>query len=142
MKEADEMQENDMVSQEEHYERLLGLSGPWKVSAVMFEFAAKRFVIEIGYDVSQAIECPECGKSCPHYDYREMRDWRHLDTMQFETLLRSEVPRCRCPEHGVKTLPVACTEKGSGFTLLLEAFVIEVLQACPSVKSACGPPST
>jgi len=125
-----------MTSNEEHYERLLGLSGPWKVSAVTLELAAKRVVIEIGYDVSQAMECPECGKSCRHYDYREMREWRHLDTMQFETLLRCEVPRCRCPEHGVKTLRVPWAEKGSRFTLLFEAFAIEVLQACSSVKSA------
>lgn len=125
-----------MTSKEEHYERLLGLSGPWKVSAVMLELAAKRVVIEIGYDLSQAMECPECGKSCRHYDHREMREWRHLDTMQFETLLRCEVPRCRCPEHGVKTLRVPWAEKGSGFTLLFEAFAIEVLHACSSVKSA------
>jgi len=102
----------------------------------MLEVAAKRIVIEIGYDLSQAMECPECGKSCRHYDHREMREWRHLDTMQFETLLRCEVPRCRCPEHGVKTLRVPWAEKGSGFTLLFEAFAIEVLQACSSVKAA------
>ena len=125
-----------MVSQEEHYERLLGLSGPWKVSGVMLELAAKRVVIEIGYDLSQSMECPECGGTCRHYDHREMREWRHLDTMQFETLLRCEVPRCHCPEHGVKTLRVPWAGKGSRFTLLFEAFAIEVLQACSSVKSA------
>ena len=43
----------------------------------------KRVEVEIGYDLSQSMECPECGKDCPHYDHREMREWRHLDTEQF-----------------------------------------------------------
>ena len=60
-----------------------------------------------------------------------MREWRHLDTMQFETVLR-----CECPEHGVKTVRVPWAGKGSRFTLQFESFAIEVLQACSSVKSA------
>jgi transposase len=125
-----------MISQEEHYEQLLGLTGAWKVSAVMLDLPAKKVVVEIGYDLSQPMECPECGQHCAYYDHREMREWRHLDTMQFETILRCEVPRCNCPEHGVKTLRVPWAGKNSRFTLLFESFAIEVLQACSSVKAA------
>jgi transposase len=130
------MFKTEMTSQEEHYEQLLGLSGAWKVSGVQLELAAKRIVVEIYHDHSQPLECPECGQSCPHYDDREMREWRHLDTMQFETVLRCEVPRCKCPEHGVKTVHVPWAEKGSRFTLLFESFAIDVLKACSSVKAA------
>ncbi len=130
------MFKKEMTSQEEHYEQLLGLSGAWKVSAVMLDLAAKRVEVEIGFDLSQSMVCPECGKDCAHYDHRDMREWRHLDTMQFETILRCEVPRCNCPEHGVKTLRVPWAGKGSRFTLLFESFAIEVLQACSSVKAA------
>jgi len=112
------------------------LSGAWKVSAVMLDLAAKRVEVEIGYDLSQPMDCPECGAECPYYDHREMREWRHLDTMQFETILRCEVPRCNCLEHGVKTLRVPWAGKGSRFTLLFESFAIDVLQACSSVKAA------
>ena len=125
-----------MESKEEHYERLIGLTGPWKVSGVQLELSGKRIVIEIGYNLSEPMECPECATRCRHYDHREMREWRHLDTMQFETVLRCEVPRCKCPEHGVKTLQVPWAEKSSRFTLLFESFAIEVLQACTSVKAA------
>ena len=125
-----------MTSKEEHYEQLLGLSDAWKVSAVILDVAAKRVEVEIGYDLSQSMDCPECGQNCAHYDHREMREWRHLDTMQFETVLRCEVPRCKCPEHGVKTLRVPWAGKGSRFTLLFESFAIDVLQACSSVKAA------
>lgn len=125
-----------MTSQEEHYEQLLGLIGAWKVSAVQLELAAKRVVVEIYNDHSQPLECAECGQISPHYDDRQMREWRHLDTMQFETILRCEVPRCKCPEHGVKTVRVPWAGKGSRFTLLFESFAIDVLQACSSVKAA------
>src|SRR6056297_1284907 len=125
-----------MTSKEEHYEQLLGLSGAWKVSAVTLDVSAKRVEVEIGYDLSQSMECPECGEDCAHYDHREMREWRHLDTMQFETVLRCEVPRCNCADHGVKTLRVPWARKGSRFTLLFESFAIDVLQACSSVKAA------
>ena len=63
-----------MTSQEEHYEQLLGLRGAWKVSGVQLELAAKRVVVEIYYELSQPLECPECGQSCPHYDDRQMRE--------------------------------------------------------------------
>jgi len=130
------MLKSGMTSQEEHYEQLLGLSGAWKVSAVTLDLAAKKVEVEIGYDLSQSMKCPECEKDCAHYDHREMREWRHLDTMQFETILRCEVPRCKCMEHGVKTLRVPWAGKGSRFTLLFESFAIEVLKACSSVKAA------
>ena len=125
-----------MTSQEEHYEQLLGLGGAWKVSAVQLELSAKRVEVDIYFDLSQTMQCPECGKSCAHYDDREQREWRHLDTMQFETVLRCEVPRCNCPEHGVKTLRIPWAGKSSRFTLLFESFAIDVLQACSSVKAA------
>ena len=125
-----------MTSQEEHYEQLLGLSGAWKVSAVTLDVAAKRVEVEIGYDLSQPMECPECGQECPYYDDREMREWRHLDTMQFETILRCEVPRCKCADHGARSLRVPWAGKHSRFTLLFESFAIDVLQACSSVNAA------
>lgn len=77
-----------MTSQEEYYEQLFGLGGSWKVSAVQLELSAKRVEVDIYFDLSQTMQCPECGKSCAHYDDREQREWRHLDTMQFETVLR------------------------------------------------------
>ena len=48
-----------MTSKEEHYEQLLDLSGAWKVSAVTLDVAAKRVEVEIGYDLSPSMKCPE-----------------------------------------------------------------------------------
>ncbi len=65
-----------------------------------------------------------------------IRDVRHLDAMQFQTLIRCRVPRCECPEHGVLTAKVPWAGKNSRFTLMFEAFAVRVLQACSTVEGA------
>jgi transposase len=73
------------------------------------------------------LRCPTCGREAPGYDARERR-WRHLDTCQYRTMVIAEVPRVRCPEHGVLQVAVPWAEAGSRFTALFEALVIDWLQ--------------
>jgi transposase len=72
--------------------------------------------------------CPKCGLACPGYDRRRQSSWRHLDTCQFKTILMADMPRIKCPEHGVVTVGVLWSEPGSGFTVLFEALVIDWLK--------------
>ena len=67
------------------------------------------------------------GCVCSGYAKR-IRQWRHLDTSQYKTILVAEVPRIDCPEHGVLTVKVPWAEPGSGFTVLFEALVIDWLK--------------
>jgi transposase len=77
-----------------------------------------------------ALACPECGQPASGYDTRQRR-WRHLDTCQYRTILVADVPRVRCSEHGVKTIPVPWSQPGSSFTALFEALVIDWLREAP-----------
>ena len=63
---------------------------------------------------------------CARYD-RRRRTWRHLDTMQYRTLVWAEVPRVRCAEHGVQQVRVPWADARSRFTALFEAMVIDWL---------------
>jgi len=119
-----------------HYALLLGLDKAWRVWNVHLATDLKRVDIALE-PVGVPLVCPDCGKICPGYDKGEERTWRHLDTMQFETRISARVPRCQCPECGVRTVNVPWAGKHSRFTLLFEAFAIEVLQACGNVKAAC-----
>ena len=56
--------------------------------------------------------------------------------MQFKTELKARVPRSRCPDCGVKTIATPWSGRHSRFTLMFEAFAIEVLKACSNVKRA------
>ena len=68
-----------------HYATLLGLGEEWTVSDVKLDVAARRIDIWLDYSQCSAI-CPVCGRPMPLHDQQPERTWRHLDTMQFETL--------------------------------------------------------
>lgn len=91
-------------------------------------------MIEVGYGGKRA-SCPQCGESCPVRDYGPERRWRHLDTMNFETVIQARTPRSNCRECGVKTVEVPWAGKNSRFTLMFEAFAIVVLQAAGSLEA-------
>jgi len=56
--------------------------------------------------------------------------------MQFTTQIRARLPRCMCPEHKVVTALAPWAEPGSRFTLMFEAFAVQVLRACASLTQA------
>jgi transposase len=107
----------------ELYARLLGLQAPWQVTDVDFRPQQRCVTVSVSADPGWAWDCPQCGQPAPRYD-RRARSWRHLDTMQFKTVLAAEVPRIECPEHGVLQVRVPWSEAGSGFTALFEALVV------------------
>lgn len=122
---------------QKHYALLLGIGSPWEVKTVELKLAEKKVEIELGWQWGSAAQCPECGCECSLHDSAPERTWRHLDTMQFVTLLRARTPRANCPEHGVKTMTVPWAVPQGRFTLHFERFAVEVLLACASVKQAC-----
>jgi transposase len=122
---------------QKHYALLLGIGSPWQVKAVELKLAEKQVDIELGWQWGEAAKCPECGRECSIHDSAPERTWRHLDTMQFETLIRARVPRADCSEHGVKTMKVPWAAPQGRFTLLFERFAVDVLLACASVSQAC-----
>lgn len=109
----------------ELYSRLLGLSDPWQVDDVQLgDRTVEVFLSHSG----DRLECPKCSASSPGYDSRERR-WRHLDTMQYQTILVADVPRVECADHGVHTVRVPWAEPGSRFTAMFEWLAIDWLLA-------------
>ncbi len=123
---------------QKHYALLLGIGSPWEVKTVDLNLEAKKVEIELGWQWGAAAKCPECGRECSIHDCAPERTWRHLDTMQFMTLIRARTPRADCPEHGVKTMQVPWAAPQGRFTLLFERFAVEVLLASASVSQACA----
>ena len=121
----------------EHYHLLLGLDKDWEVSGVEVSVEAKRVEIALEHVGKATVECPQCQRPCTIFDHAPQRTWRHLDTMQFETVLRARVPRSDCKACGIKTVVVPWAGKHSPFTWLFEAFAIAVLQGAGSTSDAC-----
>lgn len=118
-----------------HYAGLLDLREPWRVSEVRREPEVEQVRVRIEWPAGIAPVCPECGKPGIWHDSRE-RQWRHLDAMGHEVRLCCAVPRCRCAEHGVRSVRVPWAEPESRFTSHFEAFAVAVLLACRSLAQA------
>lgn len=109
------------------YSRLLGLSEPWYVDRV--ELALWKGEVHVWVEHGEhQWRCPECEQACPVYDHSVERLWRHLDTMQYTTLVHARPPRVECAEHGVRQVRLPWSEPKSRFTLLFESFAIAVLR--------------
>ncbi len=122
----------------DHYSLLLGLTPPWFITHVELKMEEKSVEIDVRWPTGERVICPECQKSCNLKDHREERRWRHLDTMQFQTIIKSRIPRSDCPEHGVKTIDVPWAGPNSHFTLLFERFAIDIMKAAKSIKEAAS----
>lgn len=116
---------------------MLGLGAVWRVVDVDLSLEAQRVVIRIEDVPSQLVCCPECSQQRPRKDHAAERSWRHLDTMQFETILTARIPRTECPECGVRTVAVPWAEPHGRFTLMFEAFATRLLQSASSFQKAC-----
>lgn len=109
------------------------MSASWRVVDVALDLAAQQVRIELE-STGKSYVCSACGQECSLKDHAPERTWRHLDTMQFETILVARVPRTKCDQCGVKTCAVPWAEPHSRFTEMFEAFAIRVLQASASVE--------
>lgn len=120
----------------ELYKQLMGLRDPWKVTDVAVNFEKLKVDVWVEWPQEEQAVCPECKRLCNIYDHREERQWRHLDTMQFQTILHCRIPRVNCPEHGAKSIDVPWAEKNSRFTALFERLSIDVLLGCQNQTKA------
>lgn len=111
------------------YQKILGIESPWNVKDVDLATAATpgKVTVTVELKAGAQLHCPHCGKDVAGYDKRQ-KTWRHLDTCQYQTILSANVPRVKCPEHGVSLIQVPWSEPGSGFTALFEALVIDWLK--------------
>jgi transposase len=118
----------------ELYQAVLGLRAPWSVVQVELDVNRQQVTVTVGAR-SGSHPCPECQETVPGYD-RKRRRWRHLDTCQFTTWIQAEVPRVRCPTHGVKQITIPWAEPGSQFTAWFERLAIDLLRECSITGAA------
>lgn len=128
------MRQKSGMRDTEFYDGILGLTPPWKVEAVQLDTDRKSVEVKVGYKAG-TLWASEAGERLPTYDHVE-RQWRHLDTCGFETLIICRVPRVQTPEGRIETVPVPWAGPRSRFTLLYERFAIEVLLAARSLSAA------
>ena len=118
-----------------HYQQLLGLPASWAVEDVNLSLTGQRIEVRLRF-IGDAVFCSECGLQGTVYDHAPEQRWRHLDTMQFETIIIARIPRSQCTDCGVKTIKVPWADRHSRFTLMFESFAIALLQHCSNTQAA------
>jgi transposase len=114
----------------------LGLTPPWMVVETRFDASAHRLDLRLDFPAGSRFPCPECGScTCPVHDTSE-KTWRHQDFWQHRTFLTARVPRVRCDRCGTRQVSVPWARPGSGFTLLLEALILELAKSMPVLPIA------
>lgn len=105
------MQDRDL------YAQLLGLTSPWEVVSVEVSMKDRSVQVMVAYRRDADVACPEYGTACSRQGTRT-RSWRHLDTIQYKTVLTAEVPRVHCGDHGTRQIQVPWADERSRFTAL------------------------
>lgn len=124
------------MQDKELYQHILGLASPWSVERVQLNVEEQQIDVHVSHPEGSKFRCSECDAELSCYDHAPERQWRHLDSCQFKTILHASVPRVNCPQHGVTLAAVPWATKGSRFTLLFERLAIDVLLATQTVTGA------
>jgi len=113
----------------ELYTKILGIERPWLIERVELKMGDGQVHVYLAHAEDWQWACARCGAECGLYDHQPERQWRHLDTCQYETILHAPVPRSNCPAHGPLVVQLPWAEPSSRFTALFEALAISWLRA-------------
>ena len=117
--------------QEQLFTQALGLTPPWAVDSVSFRPEEGAIHFEVSCKAKR-LACPACGAADQPVHDRVARSWQHLHFFQFKAFIHCQVPRVACTQCGKATqAPVPWAAKGSGFSVLLEAFVVMMCASLP-----------
>lgn len=123
------------LSLKEFYAQSLELKAPWKVTDVGIDGAAREVRIQVECAAGEVWGDPESGERAEIKGWDE-RSWRHLDTCQFETVITARVPRLRLKSGRTLTVTVPWAAPRGRFTFSFEAYVIDLLEQCRTVRGA------
>ena len=123
------------INENELFQAALGIVPPWLVSRCSFTVESGKLDIYLDFPRGSTFPCPVCGDEGKAYD-TETLTWRHLNFFQHQTYLHARTPRVQCSRCGVHRIAVSWARPDSGFTLLFEAFVLQLAKAMPLLAIA------
>jgi transposase len=124
----------------ELFQMALNITEPWFVKDLKFDVESKRLDIYIDF---------KKGSTFGFFDEEEEKElvglkaydtsnktWKHLNFFEHECYLHARVPRVKLPNGKVKRISTPWEGLSNGFTLLFEAFLLQLCQAMPVNKVA------
>lgn len=115
-----------MQNSEQIFAMALGFGAPWFIREIKFDKETSRLDIYLSFTKGYKFEMDD-GKEYTAYDTVE-RSWQHLNFFQHVCYLHARVPKVKQADGRIKTHAVPWARKGSGFTLMFEAFAMLLIE--------------
>ncbi len=110
------------------FDLLLNLEDNWQVKKVEADYNLSEINVFIEFIGNQA-KSPDTMEMCKLYDHAPERTWRHLDTMQYKTYIKCNLPRIKKKNGKVVTVIPPWASKHERHTYLFEHAIIDLLLA-------------
>ncbi|MDO9592054.1 MAG: ISL3 family transposase [Erysipelotrichaceae bacterium] len=125
-----------MLNHEQLFTAALQITEPLYVESVEFKPIEGELHIYLNFRKGAKFQCPICGKDHLSVHDTKEKTWRHLNFFQYKAFIHFRTPRVNCPDHGIHLMSVPWAHPSSGFTLLFEAFVMQLATAMASARIA------
>ena len=117
--------------------KLLGLKTPWTTESVDISIEDRRIVIWVGMPKKQVWADPTDDTKRAHINKWTDRQWKHMENSGFETIIKARVPQLKYSTGQVEEVSVPWARRYGRVTLMLEAFVVKLLEVCSDIKGVC-----
>lgn len=114
-----------MINHEQLFTAALQISEPVYIEKIEFDEIQGELHINLDFRKGSKFMCPICGGEHSVHDTKP-KTWRHLNFFQYKAYIHFRTPRIDCDTHGVHLINVPWANAKSGFTLLFEAFVMQL----------------
>lgn len=128
------------MKQEELFASAIGVESPWYIKSINLDQEKGELNIEIDFPKGSEFEYTNEAtgdiKRYKAYD-TSIKVWRHMNFFQYRCYLHARVPRVQLENGKVKQVKTTWEGGVSGFTLLFEAFILQLAKVMP-VHQICN----
>jgi transposase len=114
----------------------LGLEKPWIITKIDIDPSISQLDIHIDFERGSKFLMPD-GAYYTTYDSSD-HTWQHLNFFQYRCYLHARIPRVKQSDGKTEVQSVPWARKGSGFTLLFEAFSMLLIEKEMPVSSVAS----
>jgi len=118
------------MKSKELFATALGIKSPWRISKVEMKEGDSTNTQELHIHLSferGSLFIASDGEAYTSYDTRQ-KVWRHLDFFQHPCYIHAAVPRVKKEDGKVELVEVSWARPGSGFSLLFESYVLQLIE--------------
>lgn len=106
---------------------ILDFGDEWAITKIEANHLKKEVYLYLEY-ILDSYEDPDTLEKAVLYDHTELREWRHLDILDYKSYVRCRIPRVKCNNGKTKQVALGWTNKHDRHTFHFEIRVIDLLK--------------